>query len=608
VRAFVCAAALILFASNAGAQNAERPRYWVDFEAGRVEVDGDLNRLELTKNVKIRVDRYRLTSEHLVLERSPRGVLVDGSGRLAFCPCDSAPVTLGFRRAIVAPPTDLFVEQPTVYVGGVPVFWSPVLWLRSPDRLGMLPPRLAWRGEDGFLAGTGVHIPIGGKRGPTLETLDLFASGYVKGGIDTEATLATEHTTTRVRFDHLRESLLAVDSRGSSIGRSGAGVAWHVDAIRGVRGRRGTLALEPASRRYDRARGALGGAFGNLVASVGPSALAPRGDAVDESFVVGPELFLGSGFALGGGSSLDLVAHATSLKEPGGVNESRAFERSELDAGLHLGALRAGVNVSRGSAAVGTELGSSVATWGGVRTTISLPFARAFGDERDPFLHVVSPVLEGGVRGGVTRLESEAPLEDVGAIDDTQVLALSGIDNSLGNWGARSGLRLGLRGGFAGPKDEPLPIGSGKLLLDSRYFGARVDGGVQVDDLERLATSGRVRLGRVDTVHLSVFGEGRREREPVLSRLLASDSWDVSSAGWYDRKGFSAGSELGIAWTRWLATSGGVERDLTHEEWLQMSGALGYRHACGCLALYSWLGHRLGREGIDVQVSVDLMP
>lgn len=593
----------------------ERPRYWVDFEAGRVDVDGDLNRLELQRKVKIKVDRYRLTSEHLVLERSPRGVLVEGSGRLAFCPCEDPPVTFGFRRAIVAPPTDLFVEQPVVYVGGVPVFWSPILWLRSPDRLGMLPARFAWRGDDGFVAGTGVHVPIGGKRGPTLSTLDIFAAGYLQGGIDTEVVLQTEHTTNRVRFDHLNESLLAVDSHGSSIGNSppsgkrvGVGASWQIDAIRGARGREGTLELEPAARRYDRGRIGLGGAFGDFIAGAGPVAIAPRGEAIREPGVVGPELFLGGGMALGPSSSLDLLARAETLHDPGGTSETRAFERSVLDVGLHAGPMRIALNGSRGSAATSTETASSVVTWGGARIAISTPFARAFGDEPDPLLHVISPVIEGGARGGVAHVEEAAPIDDVNDADETQVLALGGGDTSLGTWGGRSAVRLQSRAGVVGPKDEPLPIAAGRLIADSSYFGARLDGGVQLDDTERLATSGRVRFGRVDSIFLGVFGEGRRQREPTLTRLVVSQSWDVTEAGWYDREGFSAGSELGIAWTRWLASSATVERDLSEEEWLQTSGALGYRHPCGCLALTSWVGHRLGRDGIDVRVSVDLMP
>ena len=116
--------------------------YWVDFTAGRVVLDGNMRELELADHVCVIVDRYRLTSEHLKLRRGPRGVEVEGEGSVALCPCDTAPVTLGFSAATVAPPTDLLVESPTVRVDGVPVFWMPYLWLRSPDRAGLLPAGL----------------------------------------------------------------------------------------------------------------------------------------------------------------------------------------------------------------------------------------------------------------------------------------------------------------------------------------------------------------------------------------------------------------------------------------------------------------------------------
>src|SRR5690606_3055763 len=107
----------------------------------------------------------RLTSERLSLTRGPRGIVVDGEGRVAFCRCPEAPVSIGFTSATVAPPTDLLIEQPTVYVGEVPVFWLPYFWLRSKNRLGLLPPKIAYRGGDGLLMGGGVHVPLGQAKG-----------------------------------------------------------------------------------------------------------------------------------------------------------------------------------------------------------------------------------------------------------------------------------------------------------------------------------------------------------------------------------------------------------------------------------------------------------
>ena len=234
-----------------------------------MELDPELMKLELSRKVTIVVDRYRLTAERLTLSRTQRGVEIDGEGRVAFCPCENAPVSFGFQQAIVAPPTDLFVQGATVRVGDVPVLWTPILWLRSPDRFGLLPPKLAWRGEEGLVAGAGVHVPLAGKRGPTLSALDLGAAGYLRGGIDLETRLTTPGTSTRVRWDHLHDSLLAVDAHGAGASRDGAAAAVRVDAIRGARGLAGTLELEPVSRRWDHARATLSGGGEHVVGAIG---------------------------------------------------------------------------------------------------------------------------------------------------------------------------------------------------------------------------------------------------------------------------------------------------------------------------------------------------
>ena len=81
--------------------------YRVDFSAGRVEVDVRLNELELSEDVLVVVDRYRLTADELKLGRSDRGIVVDGNGRVAFCRCADPPVSVSFSG----------VDAPTNFCG-----------------------------------------------------------------------------------------------------------------------------------------------------------------------------------------------------------------------------------------------------------------------------------------------------------------------------------------------------------------------------------------------------------------------------------------------------------------------------------------------------------
>jgi hypothetical protein len=581
--------------------------YWVNFEAGEVELDPDLQRLRLEHHVKIRVHRYQLLSEKLTLERTPRGVVVDGAGRVAFCPCDDPPISFGFRRAIVAPPTDLYVKQPTVYVGSVPVFWLPVLWLRAPDRLGLLAPRIAWRGEDGLNAGAGVHVPVGGRRGPTLESVDLFASGYLKGGVDLESQIATARSSTSVRYDRLRESLLAVDSHGVSQGRSGAGAAWRVDAVRGARGRRATIALEPAARRYDRARALVGVSGDTLTATAGATTTADRGGALRNAGAIGPDAFFGASTALGRAGSLAAELDAGSVHDSVGQSMSHVTHAAELDGDALLGPVLVSMALDDRAFMRSAAEGASAALLYGSRLRAELPLGRAFGDAPDPLLHRIEPFVEGGVRGGLVRQNAAAPIDVVDPLADERVmLGSAGLETALGRWGDRSALELSVRGGWVGRFSAPERVAAASLAGDARWAALRVDAAAA----EHQAQVGRgvIRLGPRDGLFTSLHAEARRDTEPLLARALVARSWDDPGAGWLDSRGVSAGGDVGIPWTRWLASSAGADADVGRRRWLAVRGALGYRHPCGCLSLLASAGRRVGRGGFDAEITLDLMP
>src|SRR5438445_13153168 len=101
------------------------------------------------------------------------GVRVTGTGELGFCPCDRPPIAIGFSGGYAAPPDDLIVENPTLRLFGVPVFWLPWLWLRSPRKVGLTTPDVSLRGGDGLFLGQGVHVPDG-------KGLELAAGLYTR--------------------------------------------------------------------------------------------------------------------------------------------------------------------------------------------------------------------------------------------------------------------------------------------------------------------------------------------------------------------------------------------------------------------------------------------
>lgn len=615
-RASAALAALCLFLPRGARAQAAAPApepppapapYWVDFEAGHVVLDPELMQLELSKKVTIRVDRYRLTSERLRLERTRRGVEIHGEGRVAFCPCEDAPVSFGFREAIVAPPTDLFVRNATLRVGDVPVFWTPVLWLRAPDRLGMLPPRLAWRGEDGLLAGGGVHVPLGGKRGPTLSALDLLGGGYFEGGIELESRVTTPTTSTRVRFDHLRQSLLAVDAHGSVASNEGAVGAFRVDALRGARGLRGTLELEPVARRFDHARAAVGAAGRGVSGSLGGLALAPRGSELNRAVAAGPLGELGFGATLGSGASADAYFEASTLGERGRSTTSLLWHHALLDATTHAGPLRLSARLDEHAVLEAREEDGSSSGFAGARVGTGLPLARAFGAGEDPWVHRLEPLIDAGARLGAHRGRPSAldaaPLGDLG-------LGAVGLDTALGRYGSREALELSLRAGGTSELDTDSidPALAGALAIDTEHAGASLESVARPDSERALYAAGSVRVGRADGLHLETHAAGTTHAQPVLARELTSDHFAWPDRPYLDRPGWSLGSRAGVPWTKQIASAFAWEADLSQGTWLAWRSSLAYRHPCGCFAVLGRAGQRLGRGGFDADVTLDLMP
>lgn len=583
-----------------------RRPYRLDFSAGRVDIDPNSNELELSDHVVVRVDRYRLESNRLKLHRGPRGIIVDGRGRVAFCPCPDPPVSIGFRSVTVAPPTDLLIEQPTLRVGNVPVMWLPYLWLRSPDRLGILPPKVAWRAQDGLLVGSGVHVPFGPKpEHGWRSALDLRASGYVKGGAELDARVATAATSTHVRWDHLRRSLLEIDAHGSAVEHRAGSLSWRLDAIRGARGLQGTILLEPAARRYDRASLIAMRARGAGLVAVGVRADAPRGGPLDRFGAVGPGAHLDLGGALGDVGDVDTGIDVQTLHAPGYGSASLATERLALGFAARPGPLSAGLRARERLDAATTNGAGGVLLVTAARARLGLPLVRVYGSGPAPVVHRVEPFVEGGAGYATSHA---APFGEVPPADGGPVSAVVGLDNALGSNAERAAATFRARGGYVGPARDPVPAVAGRLGASLGWLALRSDVAWLPREWRDIIEATRLRLGRQDDLHVTGYVEGRTGASPTLARLLVAGAVEAPRTGWFDQDGFSTGGALGVPWTRWLASSVGGDYDLRSRRLLGIRGSVAYRHPCGCLAVVAWAGHRLGRRGVDAWITVDLAP
>lgn len=579
--------------------------YRVDFKAGKVEVDAKLKELELSQDVVVEVDRYRITADKIKLSRGPRGIVIDGDGRVAFCRCQSPPISFGFSSATAAPPTDLLIENPTLRVYDVPVLWLPYLWLRAPDRFGVLPPRVAWRGNDGLLLGSGMHFPFGGfGPGGGTASMDLEAAGYVEGGVEVKSRLSTARDSVEARFDYKDSSLLALDARGSHSTREYATWAYRADAIRGPRGIIGTTSLYEASQRFDRLRAEVGRHHGDAYYALGASSTGARGGDFDQLGAAGPLLAAGYGQALGSVGDAELALLGSTQDDPllGPTNTLRQLAKVRLH--TRPGPLAGELELAERSLLSSSELLAESTANLGARAELALPLRRSFGT-RDPWVHTVSPLVSGAVRHGW----GTSVLGDAERPETTLVRWGGGLRTTLGRWGLKSGLKLDTRGGWVLQDERLREVAQAELLASTPYFAAQGEVVAVLRDPVAWVHSGRVRLGPELGMQLGLYIEGERSVAPEDGRwLLDNEASDDLGVPWYDTSGYTVGGEVRVPWTRYLASALASDFDVESSELLGVRGSVGYRHPCGCFATVAWAGRRIARPGVDAWLTMDLMP
>jgi hypothetical protein len=595
------AALAFVFATTVHAEpSSEATAPELDFRADRLVLDPSLRRLQLSGHVRVWVDRLRLSSERLVLWTEGRAVHAEGPAELAFCPCPSPPLTLGFSSARVEP-GDVLVRSPTLRAFGTPVFWLPVLWLRSPSRWGLLPLELSYRGNDGLLVGSGVHAPLGDGR------LDVTGAGYLKGGAELSALLTTDRTSSLVRWDHLGDSALRLDFRGALAPDAHAAIAWSVDALRGERALHGPSLLEEVALRQDRALGAAGFTDGGAVIGVAVEAAAPRGAGISTVSAVGPSSIVGVSAALGPSATASVDAGVSTWSREDASTLTLVSEHAALRGTIDAGPFAVGVEGRTRGLATLDETGQGYTGTAALAADVAAPFVRDFDAGSTRLEHWVTPVATGIVGMASTRSPSAMPAL---APDGAFFVAAGGARTSLGErTGSRAALSASFETGYAGDgAGQRTPLAAWRATGQGRAFAVRGEGAFTWssprDGNVVLAT---LRVGRESGVFVEARAQGTTGTLPLLARVLSA-GLDAPWMPWLADAGWSLGARAGAPLTRFLATTAAADYDAKNGVLLGVRGGLTYRHACGCLVATAWAGHRTGRPGADGFVTVGLVP
>lgn len=640
------------------------PRSNLRTRAEEVSFDARQRTLELRGNVRVDSPPFHLRSQRIRLTRTRYGIEVDGKGSLAFCPCLGTPLKVDFDRAIVAPPGDLILEGPTLRFYDVPILPLPYFWLRSDEKLGVLPPDLAYRGQDGLFVGGGVHVPW--KSRGAKYALDLRSGAYLFSraepgrGVDgfvADVRYRTPTSTTKLRFDRLpgapapalpltpaesADEGMLVDARGA-FARGELGAAWDADVLRGRRGVAASTDLDAAAKPWDRAalEGALRG--GPVTVATAMRAVTRRGGGLTDLEAVGPVATVRASGAASGGVTYDLTIEGGSLRVSGGAaplaqpGEARlspdalSFARAEAGARAvaTLGALEASLavrgvgDVTRDGHRDGDDRAASA------RARVALPLAKELGyrgasgegasspdaiaAKNDPWIHVVEPFAEAAVvHGKGDGMLGLAPGRGAAGIDGTAPIADVGLASSLGRWGSKESLEgaIATGGAFGSEEDRATrvrPLGRARLAFSTGPFGASGDfayvlGATRARD--GAAAVARARLGPREGVRVLVNVASRGGLDPVLARALVDAPLEPAS-GFLVRQGTTGGAGVVIPWSRVVTTSAGADGDLTGGELVAARGGIELRDRCGCLTLRAMGSHRIGRTGVDVWLALD---
>ncbi len=605
VVALAPAFAWTLLASAARAQAAAPT---VDFSADHAVVDPDQAQLSLDGNVRAGCGRYRLRADRLRLALRNGGLDVDGPAEVTLCPCPDAPITIAFDRARVDPPSDLVVHDPKMRVGGTTVAWLPVLWLRTPDRPGLLVPRLAWRGRDGLLIGPGFHLPWRNADN-SLSTLQLYVSGYTSGGVELDSTLRTPESVSRVRFDHASGTLTAAESQGA-VGSSRSPVlAWSADVARGQRARSGWIEIDRSARRFDDARAHVSVHDGLATVAAGVEAAGVR--APDARFTYGPVGLVHAGDALGSAAAWQLDTSARMLDDGTALFEVLRAD-GRVDGGALVGPLALGLTAQGRSLGVVGPARSASDLSASSTLRAAVPLARRYGPQAAPWLHVVEPFVAATAVGARTTGDPyPAALRPPALPSGSRWIAQGGARTAVGapspDQGASLQLAAGAVGSFTEPSDA-LPAVLSRAAADLGVVGLGAElAGVLRARRPGAAAISFARFGREHSSHLRVLHAWRSELDPVDARSLAYDDGAVG-ASWLDAQGHSLvpGATLlllhgfrlfGDGW--WGAPGLGF---------LGARGGIAYRHPCGCIDASMQVAQRKGREGTDAWLSLDLAP
>jgi hypothetical protein len=586
----------------------------VAFGADQLRFDAHAQALDASGHVHVEQPPFHLMSSELTLRRVPMGVELEGPGTVAFCPCLGTPLAVRFRTATIAPPHDLILRDPVLEVFGVPIAWAPSFWLRSPGRAGLLAPDVSWRGADGLFLGGGVHLPW--RDGDLERGVDLRAGAYLDGGVAIQSAMRTSVSETRVAWDEWRgQAGIGLQLHGATAIASDLrpdSVAWNVDALRGGRAVRATTDLDAAALPFDRAEGQTSWRGDGWTFASGLRSDGPRGGSLSDLGVGGPVVVARRSGAIGDVGAYDATTEGGAVV--GGRLQTTSFARAEGGVLLatHVGSAGAALAMRTFGDVLDDGSRSGVDGAAQVRLGIGLPLEREFAsrDEDDPWSHRTEPRLEAAaIAAHANHVFVFPPGRGMNAPIGAAWAASAGWYNAIGRVGSRASAELDASGGAVGDDQRGLPVVRARGAASGEWLALQADFARVFPTLGAAGAGGalvaRVRVGEARGFDVSAHIAERDGIDPLVARAIVDAPLEPAS-GFLAATGWTGGTGVGVPIGPRITTKASADFDFESRRLVAALAALELHDPCNCVVVRANAAHRIGRDGIDVWLSVDL--
>jgi hypothetical protein len=245
------------------------------------------------------------------------------------------------------------------------------------------------------------------------------------------------------------------------------------------------------------------------------------------------------------------------------------------------------------------------------RASGGLPLERSFAssDEADPWMHRTEPRLEAAAI--VTRA-SRVLVFPAGRGMATPTgaawVAAAGWYNAIGRTGSHASAEVDASGGVVGDEQRGQPVFRARGVASGGWLAVEADFArvsVQARAPGGGALVARARVGEAAGVQVSAHVAERDGIDPLVARAIVDAPLEPAS-GFLVAPGWTGGTRIAVPIGPRITTRAGGDFDLDARRLVAALAALEFHDPCSCVVVRATAAHRVGRDGIDVWLSVDL--